>query len=128
MNTPNFVCGSLNHSVQHPSGWDVDKLVGKSNQTSIGGVALQDISYVKHQYTLDWDMLSYEDFVKLNAIYEEHLLNANSVYFTYEKYGASNVECIMDMSSRNFVAGSGTTGYYSKVSIVLTEVNKYAGS
>jgi hypothetical protein len=58
-------------------------------------------------------------------IYNKHLDDSEDITFTYGKWSVASagVVCKMLVSGRGFVAGDGDTLYYSKVSIVLTEVN-----
>lgn len=123
MQEPRFVCGDLNYTIEHPSSWKISPIVGKLEETTLGGNQVKDISYRKYKYDLVWDAMSKEDYDKLEAIYNWHLDTNINVTFTYAKWSqaSAGIDCIMALSPREFVAGSGDTFYYSKVTVSLIE-------
>lgn len=122
---PQFLCGSLNYSVEHPSGWEREVLVGSAENVTLGGVNTKDIVYRKYQYVLKWEAISLEDYEKLEAIYLAHLDQEVPVTFAYRKWESAfnGVDCMMKMSKQGFVGGSGETGYYSNITVTLAEVD-----
>lgn len=124
MNRPTFVCGSYNVSPEHPSDWEIKNIVEKDSQTTLGGNLIEDILYRKYQYILDWDAMSCEDYENLEELVNYSVDNNLPVTFTYIKWQNSRdgVQCRLDLNYRKRRGGSGVTGYYSEVSLVITEV------
>jgi hypothetical protein len=125
MNRPNFVCGSYDVSPEHPSDWEVQNIVEKNSQTTLAGTLVEDILYRKYKYKLDWDAMTCDDYEDLEELVNYSIDNNLPVTFTYGKWDSSRygVSCRLDLGYRIRRGGSGTTGYYSTVSLIITEVS-----
>lgn len=125
MNQPNFVCGAINNTVEHPKSWERDFLVGEYQEITLGGTNVKDTTWRKYKYILKWDAIQKADFDKLLEIFEEHIDEGLDVIFTYQKWPSANsgVACKMSISPQAFRGGSGNTNYLSELTIELTEVN-----
>jgi len=129
MNKPLLVCSTYTAQPEHPSDWKVEQVVGENVSLTLDGTSVADRFYRKHKYILQWDAMSKEDYDDLSDLINYHLDNNTDITFTYEKWGAlasSGVDCIGKLSARGFRAGSGSSYYYSSVTLELTEISKRA--
>lgn len=122
---PNFVCGSYDVSPEHPSDWEVQNIVQKDSQTTLAGTLIEDILYRKHIYILDWEAMSCTDYENLEELVHYSVDNNLPVTFTYGKWSNSEygISCRLELSSRKRRGGSGVSGFYSEVTLVITEVS-----
>ena len=125
---PRFVCGAYDVSPEHPSDWEIENLVVKDEQTTLGGELTADVLYRKHIYTLSWDAMSVGDYDDIKELVDYALDNDLDITFTYPKFPptVSGVVVRIDMPKRTRKGGSGSTSYYSSVVLVLKEVSKRA--
>lgn len=125
MNKPNFVTDNYNVTIEHPSDYKSSPVVVKNSAESLNGTLREDTLYRKYNYTLSYDAMSYTDYESLLELLEDAVDNNLSITFTWPKWThtASGVLVKIDLPERNRAGGSGSTGYYSKVDLVLREVN-----
>jgi len=123
---PRFQCGSYDVSPEHPSDWEVRPLLGISEKTSLSGSHLRDVSWRKYEYVLNWDAMSKSDYDDLEELFNYHYDNGAAITFTYTKWpqSSSGISVAGNLSERKRAGGSGNTLFYSKVDIVLTEIQK----
>ena len=128
MDKPNFVCGAYDVSPEHSSDWEINNLIEKDEQTTLGGELTTDMVYRKYVYTLSWDAMSVGDYDDLEELINYSLDNDLDVTFTYAKFPStvSGVTVRIDMPRRTRRGGSGATSYYSSVNLILKEVSKQA--
>lgn len=125
MDKPRFQTTTYDVSPEHPSNWSVDPMIGENVQTTLSGEGVVDISYRKYRYVLEWEAMSVTDYNNLEQVINDHIDQADTLTFTYGKWPqtVSGISVIGRLSSRGRAGGSGNTGYYSKVSVTLTEVS-----
>lgn len=125
LNKPRFQCGTYDITPEHPSDWSVSEDIGMNSLTTLGGELRQDITYRKYVYELTWDAITVDDFDDLLELVQYSLDNGIPIVFTYEKFPSSytGVGTRVSVSKRSRRGGSGSTGYYSTVTLVITEVS-----
>lgn len=121
---PRFQCGAYDVSPENPSDWSVSEDIGINSQTTLGGELREDMTYRKYVYQLTWDAMSVDDYDDLLEIVQYSLDNGLPITFTWGKFpsSTSGVGVRVRMGARDRRGGSGSTGYYSTVTIVITEV------
>lgn len=125
MDKPLFVCSTESSQPEHPSYWERTPIIGKSENTTIGGTLVRDYVFRKFQYLLEWAIMSNTEFEDLQTLYNYHLANSTPITFTYPKWTttANGITVLAELSSQKFVGGEGSTLYYESVSLILTEVS-----
>lgn len=125
---PRFVCGAYDVSPEHPSDWEIENLVEKDEQTTLGGELTIDVVHRKYIYTLSWEAMSVGDFDDMEELINYSLDNDLDITFTYPKWPqvVSGATVRIDMPRRVRRGGSGSTAYYSTVILNLKEVSKRA--
>ena len=123
MNRPNFICGAYNVTIEHQNDWDVTPRSGISENESLGGTNLRDVSYFKYAYRLIYDAMSLEDFEALEQLINYHNTSGDPILFNYEKFWQTDggVYVHGKLIPRSFRGGKGKDSYYQTSTIELVE-------
>lgn len=126
MTKPRFQCGAYDVSPEHPSDWTVKPLLAISEKDSLDGSRLKDVLWRKYEYVLVWDAMSKTDYDNLETLFNYSHDTPANITFTYPKWSqsASGATVVGRLSDRGRAGGSGSSIFYSKVTIVLTEISK----
>jgi len=109
-------------TLPHPSkGTKIIPIWVQAKHTTLGGKTRQEVMARKYQYVLVYDVISVDTYDALEDKVEELV----ELTFTYGKWPQSTagVTVLVELSARDLVYGTGSTNYWSKVTVTLTEVN-----
>ena len=110
-------------SLPCPTNSSIEPLVKKAEVTTVGGNTTRRIFGYKYIYKLNWDFMTYADYIILKGIFEQLIQQT----FTWDKYpqSASGISVLMNLTGiEPKTVGDQTTDYYSKVELTLQETVK----
>lgn len=115
---PQPTLGSL--VLPFPSKATVRQVKHMAKITTIEGKDKKDSLGTKYRYTLKWSVMKPDHFDPLLELVKEK----TPTLFTYKKWPQSEngVYVLGKLAPRKYVTGTGTTDYWSEVSLTLTEV------
>jgi len=102
-------------------GTKIEPVWESAEHTTLGGKTRREVMARKYKYTLVYDVMSVTTYDLLEAL-------ANTLVaatFTYGKWpqSASGISVLVSLSARELVYGAGDSDYWSRVTLVLVEVN-----
>jgi len=109
-------------TLPHPSsGSYIEPIWISADNITLGGKTRREVMARKYRYTLNYDVMDTDTYDALETVVNGLV----AITFTYAKWTQSTagVSVLADLSSREPVAGTGSTGYWSKVTLTLTEVS-----
>lgn len=124
MNQPNFVCGTNNVTLEHPSEMYRTIVLKESISETLGGNVVSDVLSRKFKYKLSWNGLQKSSVESLLTLANYHVENGVAVTFTYPKWTstAGGINCIMRIGELKPI-GSGSADYRVEFEMELIEVN-----
>jgi len=107
-------------TLPHPSDWTIKNLEFSAEKRSIKGDNYIDNYGRNLEFVLDYNAYSNSDYDNLIDFYNDYFANGTHLVFNYAKFPqANNVNVSMHISDRGHALGSGSSLYYSKVTITL---------
>jgi len=107
-----------------PSSSTQELLIDKSVVETAQNKTAWDARSKKYRYTLNWDFITVNEYDILEALVN----NFEALTFIWNKYSVTvspGISVLATLSDRQSItAGNQSTGFYSKVTLTLMEVNK----
>lgn len=120
---PHLVTSLYDIYLPNPIDWDIDNVVGEGIKRTLDGTEVTDVYYRKHVFVLKWETMSVEDYNNLMQVINHQLDRSATITFTWGKWPetATGVAVFARVPKREFKAGKGSTAYYSKVELRITD-------
>lgn len=122
---PTLYDGTDTITLEYPSDWNVEQVIGDTELTTLSGKLLTQTSYRKYRFSLIYDALWTDKYDELEDFINNVIDNGLSSTFTFDKWpqtvGGTIVRAIL--APRKKVLGRGET-YYSGVTLTLTQISR----
>jgi len=100
-----------------------DYILLKAEATTIGGKTRWDVFGRKYTYKLNYDFVSVSDYESMETLVN-NLTEQTFIWDKYDSCDSTGVSVLAELSSRQpKTPGNKDTGFYSKVTLTLSEVS-----